>query len=132
MPKVNFENVDAPRPFEPERGDPVPAGTYVSSVVAVEETVTRHGDEMWRLRFAIQEGPHQGRFIWDNLPFSEAALPRLKLACGALGLDIAGEVDLVPEDLLGCSCRLRVSVERHEGKRRNKVAFEGYEPVEAR
>lgn len=130
MPKINFENVDAPRPFEPEHGDPVPPGTYVCRVVSVEETTTRHGDEMWRLRFVIEEGPHRGRLLWDNLPFSEAALPRLKLACAALGLDTSGEVDLASGGLLDRSCRLRVVVENHKGRRRNKVPYDGYEPLE--
>ena len=129
MPKINFRNVNIPEPNGPD-GKPVPAGTYVCRAVAVEETTTRHGDEMWRVRFSIEEGPHRGRLLWDNLPFSEAALPRAKLACDALGLDTEGEVDLSPDELLGRRCRLRITLETYKGRRRNKVAYDGYEPLE--
>lgn len=130
MPRVNFDGVDSPHPFGHGPGQPVPPGEYLCRVVGVEESLTRNQDAMWRVRFAIAEGPHTGRLVADNIVFSQAALPRVKLACGAFGFDTSGVVELAPEDLINLTCRLTVVVEANGGGRRNKVPYNGYAPAE--
>ena len=111
------------------KGEPLPPGSYVVRLVDVGEKMTKVGDEMWLLKFAVEDERHLGRFIWDNLVFSDAGLPRVKLACEALGLDVSGEVELTPDMLIDRRCRLKVIVQEYQGEKRNKVAFGGYEAM---
>ena len=125
MPRVNFDEIDDMQTLKL-----IPAGSYAVRIVQVDLNTTKAGKDMWRVKFAIEEGPSRGRFIWDNLPFTEAAYPRLKRACEVLGVDVSGEVDLNPDMFVGGTCRLHVIVEKHAGKQRNSVTFDGYEKLE--
>jgi len=127
MPKIDFSHVDDVQDFSP-----VPAGKYLCRVVGLEEASTQHGDEMWKLRFEVSQGPYAGRLIFDNLVFSEAALKRVKLICSRLGLDVSKELDLTPELIKGRTALLTVEIEPYEdtegrSKQRNVVPFAGYE-----
>jgi len=127
MPKIDFGHVDDVQDFSP-----VPAGKYLCRLSGIEEASTQHGDEMWKLRFEVTQGPYTGRLIFDNLVFSEAALKRAKLICSRLGLDVSKELDLTPELIKGRVAVLTVDVEPYEDaegrtKQRNVVSFAGYE-----
>ena len=95
MPKLDFNGVDEVDDFSP-----LPDGSYLCRLAEVEEDSTRNGDEMWKLRFAVEDGPHAGRYVFDNKPFTAAAMKRVKLICSRLGLDTGGEIDLTPELIL--------------------------------
>ncbi|MBI4377308.1 MAG: DUF669 domain-containing protein [Elusimicrobia bacterium] len=130
MPKVDFSKIDDVQDFSP-----LPPGKYPCRLVEVEEAKTQYDDEMWKLRFQVASGPHAGRFIFDNLVFSEAAMKRAKLICSRLGLDVSGSLDLTTELLKGRTCLVTVDVEDYEdqqgkAKKRNVVAFAGYERLE--
>lgn len=130
MPKIDFSKVNDVQDFTP-----LPAGRYLARLVGIEEASTQHGDEMWKLRFEVVDGPHAGRFIFDNLVFSDAAMKRVKLICSRLGLDVSKELELSPETLKGRTARLTVEVEPYEdqegrSKQRNVVPFAGYERAE--
>jgi hypothetical protein len=130
MPKIDFNTVDDVQDFSP-----IPNGKYLCRVAEVEEAATQHGDEMWKLRFVVESGPHRGRCIFDNLVFSDAALKRVKLICSRLGLDVSRELDLTPSLIKGRTCYVTVETEEyedHEGrtKRRNVVPFAGYDRVD--
>jgi len=127
MPKIDFSKVDDARDFSP-----VPAGKYLCRLSEIEEASTQHGDEMWKLRFEVVKGPYAGRFIFDNLVFSEAALKRVKLICSRLGLDVSKELDLTPDLIKGRVAILTVDIQPYEDaegrtKQRNTVPFAGYE-----
>ncbi len=127
MPKIDFGHVDDVQDFSP-----VPAGKYLCRLSGIEEASTQHGDEMWKLRFEVTQGPYAGRLIFDNLVFSEAALKRAKLICSRLGLDVSKELDLTPELIKGRVAMLTVDIEPYEDaegrtKQRNTVPFAGYE-----
>ncbi len=131
MPKINFSKVDDVHDFSP-----IPPGKYLCRLAEIEESSTQHGDEMWKLRFEVAEGQYVGRYIYDNMVFSDQALKRVKLICSRLGLDTSREIDLTPKLLEGRTCILTVEVEDyedHEGKtkKRNTVAFAGYERTSA-
>ena len=96
MVRFNFDEAGDVRDFEP-----LPDGQYQVELADIALDQTRKGDPMWKLKFAVVDGPHAGRFVFDNLIFSKAAAPRVKLICSALGLDTSGEIDLTPELLLG-------------------------------
>lgn len=127
MPKIDFNTIEDAEDFSP-----IPEGKYACRMAEIEEASTKHGDEMWKLRLEVVEGPHAGRYLFDNLVFSQAAMKRVKLICSRLGIDVSGEVDLTPAMLKGRPCRVAVETEEyedHEGRRRkrNVVPFAGYE-----
>lgn len=127
MPRIDFNNVDDVQDFSP-----LPDGKYLCRVAEVEEAATQYGDEMWKLRFAVESGPHRGRYIFDNMVFSDAAMKRVKLICSRLGLDISRELDITPALIKGRSCYVTVETEEYEdqegnAKKRNVVPFAGYE-----
>lgn len=130
MPKIDFDNVDDVQDFSP-----IPDGKYLCRVAEVEEATTQYGDEMWKVRLMVESGPHRGRYIFDNMVFSDAALKRVKLICSRLGLNVSGELDLKPSVIKGRTCYVTVETEEyedHEGrtKRRNVVPFAGYDRAE--
>lgn len=127
MPKIDFSTVEDAQDFSP-----LPEGKYLCRLAEVEETGTQYGDEMWKLRFVVAEGPYQGRRIFDNMVFSEAAMKRVKLMVSRLGLDVSGEIDLTPEAIKGRTCYVTVETDEYEDdegktKKRNVVPFAGYE-----
>lgn len=127
MPKIDFNHVDDVQDFSP-----LPEGKYLCRIAEVEEASTQHGDEMWKLRLVVESGPYRGRYIFDNLVFSSAALKRVKLICGRLGLDVSGELELTPSLIKGRGCYVTVGTEEYEDhggitKKRNVVPFAGYE-----
>jgi len=130
MPKINFDQIGDIDDFTPLEED-----TYLCRLAEVEEATTQFGDELWKLRWVVAEGPYQGRFIFDNMVFSEAALKRVKLICSCLGLEVSGEVDITPELIKGRMCYVTVEVEEEEVeegkiKSRNVVPFAGYAPAD--
>ena len=127
MPKVDFTHVEDVQDFSP-----IPAGKYLCKLVEIEEATTQYGDEMWKMRFQVIQGKHTGRYVFDNLVFSEAALKRVKLICSRLGLNVSGELDLTPSMLKDRMCFLTVQTESYEydegnEKNRNVVPFAGYD-----
>ena len=124
MPKINFGNVPNPGPSQP-----LPEGNYTCQVQRVDPTRTKHGDEMWRLRLVVRDGPYAGRAVRDNLVFNPEAMPRVKNLCESLNFDTTGEIDLVPDTVNGGVCRVQVTTEEYQGTQKNKVAFFGYSRV---
>ena len=127
MPRIDFNRVDDVQDFSP-----LPDGRYLCRLAEVEEAATQYGDEMWKLRFVAESGPHRGRYIIDNMVFSDAALKRVKLICSRLGLDVSRELDLTPSLIKGRSCYVTVETEEYEDyegntKQRNVVPFAGYD-----
>lgn len=126
MPRINFNDV-------PEAGEfsPLPEGRYLCSVDNIEEDVTRDNDEMWKVKFRVEEGPHKGRYLFDNMVFSAKAMSRVKLICSRLGIDVSGEVDLQPNMLIGREVLIDVEIEKYTDrsnqlKERNSIPFAGY------
>lgn len=127
MPKVDFSLIDDVQDYTP-----LPDGKYLCELVHVEEAKTQYDDEMWKLKFRVMKGEHEGRFVFDNLVFSKAAEKRLKLICSRLGLDVSGELDLTTETIKGRTCFITVATEDYKdendkSKKRNVVPFAGYD-----
>ena len=122
MPKINFNDT--------RNAGPAPDGEYTCKIDHIERASTKRGDEMWKLRLVVQEGGFAGHVVFDNLPFTADAMPRVKALCEGLGLDTEGEVDLTPEMIEGRVLRVHVLVEEYQGVEKNKVAFLGYAPVD--
>ena len=127
MPRIDFSNVDDVQDYSP-----LPAGRYLVTLTEVEEATTKYGDEMWKLRFVVDEGQCKGRYIFDNLVLSKAAQKRVKFICSRLGFDVSGVLDLTPDLIKGSRCFVSVEVEEYtdqegETRNRNRVPFAGYE-----
>ncbi|MBU1701036.1 MAG: DUF669 domain-containing protein [Candidatus Eisenbacteria bacterium] len=130
MPRINFSNVDDAQNFKP-----LPEGVYHCRVIDVKESSTLHGDDMWKLWFEVASGDYQGRRIFDNLVFSDRAMPRVKHICSKLGVDVTGEVNMTPALLIDREAMVSVIEADYvdEGgntKTSNRVLFAGYEAVE--
>lgn len=77
---------------------PLPAGTYVCSIVASEKRETKAGTGSYLLlEFDVMEGPHKGRKLWDRLNIwnpsqqaSEIANRTLSAICTAVNLPVPG------------------------------------------
>jgi hypothetical protein len=87
---------------------------------------------MWKVRHLVTKGEFKGRYIFDNLVFSEKALKRAKLILRCLGVDVSGEINLTPEMIKRKQAIVTVKLEDYvddEGreKKRNRVPFAGYE-----
>lgn len=129
MPRINFSKVD-------DAATLAPTGQYICAVAGVKVDKTKDGDEMWRVRFKVIKGDQAGKVIFDNLVFSVAAMPRLKLAAKALGIDTSAEVEINPADILGLMCSVRVEPSEYQDKRGKtkqtvSVPFDGYGPLGA-
>jgi len=130
MPQVDFDKIDDPNDFTP-----LPDGDYDCRLQNIEERTTKSGDEMWGLEFVVTSGQYEGRKIFDNMPFSEKALGRVKLICSRLGLDTSKPMFLRPSMLLDRKCIVTVIQEEYEDengqkKPRNTVPFAGYTKIE--
>ena len=130
MPKVDFANIENAQDYAP-----LPEGEYTCRIAKVEEASTKAGDEMWRLHLEVIEGEHAGRFIFDNMVFSTAAMKRVKLICSRLGIDVSGETNLTTSMIRGRACKVSVTIEDYEDqdgnvKSRNTVPFTGYEEAD--
>jgi hypothetical protein len=126
MPQIDFRTIENVDTYEP-----IPPGRYRCELVDIEESTTRNGDELWKLKFAVMEGERADRLVFDNMVFSERAYPRVKLICSRLGLDVSKELDLTPQMLVGRTCMLSVEVEEYEDasgetRKRNVVPYSGY------
>jgi len=131
MVQIDFTKIDDLKDYEP-----LPDGQYQCRLADVTEATTRNGDQMWKLKHVVTSGQFEGRYIFDNLVFSQAAMSRVKLICSALGLDVTQAVELNPDDLFDRACAVTVITEEYsdfEGytKSTNRVPFGGYEPAAA-
>jgi len=131
MPRINFASIDSVNDFAP-----LPDGEYTCNLADIETDITRAGDPMWKLRWAVEAGEYAGRILFDNLVFSPKAMPRVKLVCASCGLDVTGEVDLEPSMLMGKRARVTVYVEEFRddagiAKVRNRIPFGGYAAIGA-
>ena len=113
----------------------IPEGSYTCKVTDVEEKTSSNDNEMWNVTWEVLDGEFAGRKVFDRVMFTEKSLPRCKLMCAALGMDMRGRVNLTPELLLGRSCILHVEEDEYEDKNgkmvpKNSVPFGGFEPVD--
>lgn len=117
----------------------VPAGTHNVRVAEVREGRARDGSVRWSFRLEVLDGDHAGRTAaWDSLTWSERGIFRVKKVLDALGIDVRGELEIDPADLVNLQARVQVQPEEREdpltGRRqmRMRVPYLGYAPVERR
>ena len=116
----------------------VPEGEHDCRVADVREGTSRDGSVRWSFRLEVLGGEYAGRTAaWDSLTWSERGVYRVKKVLEALGLDVKGELEIEPKDLLNLQARVRVIPEEREdpvtGRRqvRMRVPYLGYAPIQA-
>lgn len=117
----------------------VPAGMHNVRVAEVREGRARDGSVRWSFRLEVLDGDHAGRTAaWDSLTWSERGIFRVKKVLDAFGIDVRGELEIDPADLVNLQARVQVQPEEREdpltGRRqmRMRVPYLGYAPVERR
>src|SRR5262245_28031180 len=113
----------------------VPEGEHDCRIADVREGTSRDGSARWSLRLEVLNGEWAGRTAaWDSLTWSERGVYRVKKVLEALGLDVRGELEIEPQDLLNLQARVRVVPEEREdpgtgrGQVRMRVPYLGYAP----
>jgi Protein of unknown function (DUF669) len=114
----------------------VPEGEHNCRVADVREGTSRDGSVRWSFRLEVLDGQWAGRTAaWDSLTWSERGVYRVKKVLEALGLDVKGELEIDPQDLLDLQARVRVIPEEREdpvtGRKqvRMRVPYLGYSPL---
>ncbi|MGA9884091.1 MAG: hypothetical protein WBQ34_10260 [Candidatus Acidiferrales bacterium] len=102
------------------------------------------GDEKWRVKATVLDGPYIGRWITDNLPFSEAGLKRTKIVLTRAGIidDETTDYDAQPEELdgtywwIGTKQEARLNADKTPKLTKDlkpiidtKIEYAGYEPM---
>lgn len=129
--RANLANIDMPT------GGILPPGTYYCSIYDAEEKQSNNGSIYWRIQFRVNGGDYDGRIIRDSIFFSDAALPRFKLLCVAMGMDGNDdrEYDFQPKHFKGKKINVEVELEDYVPdpinnpgvtKKGNKVAYSGF------
>src|SRR6185295_3132814 len=111
----------------------VPEGVHNCRVAEVRDGRARDGSVRWSYRLEVIDGEWAGRTAaWDSLTWSERGIYRVKKVLEALGLDVRGELEIEPADLVNLQARVRIVPEEREdpvtGRRqvRNRVPYLGY------
>ncbi len=111
----------------------VPEGLHNCRIAEVREGRARDGSVRWSYRLEVIDGEWVGRTAaWDSITWSERGVFRVKKVFEALGLDVRGELEIDPEDLVDLRARVSVEPEEREdpvtGRRqvRMRVPYLGY------
>ena len=102
---------------------PLPPGVYVAVVVHGELVQTRSGNDGYRIRFRIVEGPHAGTTLVRTWTFSPKALPYTKRDLSPFGLTTTAKLlSPFPEPGRDYIVRLVVALQRKDdGREFNEV-----------
>jgi hypothetical protein len=96
-------------------------GDYTIEVVGAEESIAQKSrNEQIELKLKVEPS---GAVVWDYLVFTANAFWKIDSFRAATGeLVIPDEdVEIVADDLIGRRGRVRLIIEEHNGKKRNKV-----------
>lgn len=114
----------------------VPAGPHNVRIAEVREGRSRDGSTRWTFRLEVVDGDYAGRnAAWDSLTWSERGIFRVKHVLEAFGLDVRGELEIEPRDLVNLQAHVQVAPEEREDPKnghkqiRMRVPYLGYTPI---
>ena len=91
-------------------------GKHLLKVTACEEKTSNNGNEFWSIVYEDKEGQK----VFDSLFFTEKTLNRVKKCFSNLGLDVDGEFDYSPEDIVGLFMNAEIKIEEYTDGNGNK------------
>lgn len=115
-----------------ETGDyePIPPGVYDFVVKTAECKETQTGKDMFKISAAVENGPHAGRIVWDNLvvsPENPKAMGMFFMKFAKMGLTASNLFDHEPTNeqicsrLIGARFRGEVVIDTYQGREGNKI-----------
>lgn len=91
-------------------------GKHLLKVTKCEPKTSNNGNEFWSITYEDKDGNR----VFDSLFFTEKTLNRVKKCFSNLGLDISGEFDYAPDDILGLYMNAEIKIEDYADKNGNK------------
>ena len=98
-----------------------PEGTHVAKIAKVEGKTFQSGNDGFLVTFEIVAGPGKGARVFDNYPFVDTALWKLKQLLESIGLPAQGKVLVDSEKMTGRRLQIDVYHEEWEGKIRARL-----------
>lgn len=108
---------------------PLPNDTYDVFVDTAEATQSSTGKDMIKVQFKVQNGPHEGRKVFNQFvisPDNANSLAFFFRHMASMGLDEAffaanPPLTTVAATLVGRACRIKVGTKEYQGQDRNEV-----------
>jgi len=103
----------------------VPVGTYEAVIEGCEFKHSQNsGAPMWSLKTQITEGDYAGRVVFDNISFSEKALPYTKKTLATIAPELlAGPFN--PEEaaaeMQGKQVKYQTKMEEYQGEKQTRI-----------
>jgi len=103
------------------RADYIEPGDYTVTVINAEETIAKSGNDMIDLKLRVEPC---GVILYDCLVFTPSAFWKIDVFRAATGETVRPdeEVEIMADELIGRTGRVRLVVEEYKGRKRNKVA----------
>lgn len=111
--KLDFSNV--------ETFQKAPEGTHVAKVYEVEETTFSSGNDGLKVVFEITKGAGKGARVYENFPFADASLWKLKTLLEAIKIKCTGRILLDTDKMIGKTLEIDVYHEEYDGKMRARL-----------
>jgi hypothetical protein len=104
---------------------PLPAGIYDAEVLLAEETRSKAGNDMLKIKLAVYRPNGGQEWVWDYITDTSYRLGQLMTACGLSEQYLKGQVH--PDELEGKSFKVTLKVDpaRGEYSERNSVGRYG-------
>lgn len=102
----------------------VPEGDYTVRVIEAEQDTSKAGNEMIKLKLRVRMADgSEGPALFDYLVFNEKCFWKVDAFLKACGRHPGegSKVDIEADDLIGYECYASIVVEKHDGKKSNKV-----------
>ena len=119
MPKIDWKNVSD------EQFVLVPEGDYEVTITEVNVSETQKGDEMWKLKLAINDGEYKGKTLFTQLVFNDGGYGNIKKLYSAIfGSKLPKNCET--SDILDEQVIVTVVHTEYNGKTYANVAYAGY------
>ncbi len=107
-PSIDFSQVEDLKP--------IPEGVYLATVTAAKAGKSKAGNDKIDITWKVEEGEFEGRNIFDTMTFTEKSMYRVKATLLGLGFDETFSGEIVPDDLVGKTASIVVTIEQNEGQ----------------
>ena len=111
----SYRSGDASRP------EYVNHGEYSVEITGAEETISKNKNDMIELRLKVAP---DGVVLFDHLVFADSSFWKIDAFRASIGEKVVPgeEIDIIADDLIGRTGKVRLIVEDYQGRKRNKVA----------